>query len=60
MTQPFAVVSIAIVSIVFGGTSYGATKRVRGVPTWVRGTHGSNVSTALWPMVELRMGPQSV
>eukprot|EP00959_Pyramimonas_sp_CCMP1952_P439810 9207708-Pyramimonas_sp.AAC.1 len=31
-TQPDAVVSAAVVRIVVGGTQYGATKRVRGVP----------------------------
>ena len=31
-TQPYAVVSTAIVSIFFGGAPYGATNRMRGVP----------------------------
>ena len=31
-TQPYAVVSHAVVNIVFGGALYGATKRVSGVP----------------------------
>ena len=33
-TQPYAVVSTAIVNIFFGGAPCGATKRVRGVPKW--------------------------
>ena len=31
-TQPYAVVSTAIVNIFFGGVPYGATNRMRGVP----------------------------
>ena len=31
-TQPYAVVSAALVSTVFGGAPDGATKRVRGAP----------------------------
>ena len=31
-TQPYAAVSTAVVSLVFDGAPYGATKRVRGVP----------------------------
>ena len=36
-TQPYAAVSTAIVNIFFGGEPYGATNRVRGVPTCVAG-----------------------
>ena len=43
-TQPYAVVSSAVVRIVFGGAPYGATKRVRGGPK--RGWR-PHVSTAI-------------
>ena len=31
----------------FGGTPYGATKRVRGVPVWVGGTHAGSATGTL-------------
>eukprot|EP00959_Pyramimonas_sp_CCMP1952_P187940 3929683-Pyramimonas_sp.AAC.1 len=38
-TQPDAVVSNAVVNLIFGGAPHGATKRVRVGPKWVGETH---------------------
>ena len=69
-TQPYAVVSTAIVNIAVGGAPYGATTRIRGVPNSVAGyttrtkpislTTPDGGTQPFGPSVELPMGPRNV
>ena len=52
-TQPYAVVSAAVVPTACGGAPYRATKRVRGVSKW---GGGAMRTCPLGPQVELPMG----
>eukprot|EP00959_Pyramimonas_sp_CCMP1952_P148837 3113401-Pyramimonas_sp.AAC.1 len=55
--HPYAVVGPVVVNIAVGGSSYGATKRVKGVPK-CRGA--ATRALSLGPHVELPMAPRNV